>query len=203
MQAHRAVWCPANHLAAAPRRWVRLLGMTTRSWPRRAGRRSSASPTHVCRATSLIPSRSLIRIAARSHPDRTGGRRLRAVAKPAQRERRAACRPVPRAPGRRNRGLKRGRVPATPSAKPTDFWRGPTRPRLAAAGRGGGVLAHWRSPAITGHDGRIRADHPVIVERRSIKCSRRPRCASCCAIRSICLALRFGVAVSSPKTINP
>src|SRR5262249_44629800 len=32
-----AVWCPASHLAAAPRPFVRLLGMTTRSWPRRAG----------------------------------------------------------------------------------------------------------------------------------------------------------------------
>jgi hypothetical protein len=27
-----AVWCPASHLVAAPRRFVRLLHMTTRSW---------------------------------------------------------------------------------------------------------------------------------------------------------------------------
>lgn len=32
-----AVWCPANHLAAASRRFVRLLGLTTRSWPRHTG----------------------------------------------------------------------------------------------------------------------------------------------------------------------
>ena len=29
-----AVWCPASHLAAAPRPFVRLLGMNTRWWPR-------------------------------------------------------------------------------------------------------------------------------------------------------------------------
>jgi hypothetical protein len=28
------VWCPAAHLAASPRPWTRLLGMTSRSWPR-------------------------------------------------------------------------------------------------------------------------------------------------------------------------
>ena len=40
-----AVWCPAGHLAAAPRRFVRLLGMTTRSWPRRAGEVSGLIPS--------------------------------------------------------------------------------------------------------------------------------------------------------------
>ena len=28
------VWCPASHLAASPRSWTRLLGLTSRSWPR-------------------------------------------------------------------------------------------------------------------------------------------------------------------------
>lgn len=30
------VWCPAKHLEGAPRPWVRLLGLTSRSWPRPA-----------------------------------------------------------------------------------------------------------------------------------------------------------------------
>src|SRR5262249_9429507 len=29
-----AVWCPAWHLAGAPRRWIRVIGMTSRAWPR-------------------------------------------------------------------------------------------------------------------------------------------------------------------------
>jgi len=33
--AASVVWCPAAHLAAAPRPWVRLLGLTARAWPRR------------------------------------------------------------------------------------------------------------------------------------------------------------------------
>ena len=41
-----AVWCPASHLAAAPRRFVRLLGLTTRSWPRRAGE-DPLVPSHI------------------------------------------------------------------------------------------------------------------------------------------------------------
>jgi hypothetical protein len=41
-----AIWCPASHLAAAPRPFARLLGMTTRSWPRRAGE-DPLIPTHI------------------------------------------------------------------------------------------------------------------------------------------------------------
>src|SRR5262249_5027297 len=40
------VWCPASHLVAAPRPFVRLLGMTTRSWPRRAGE-DPLIPSHI------------------------------------------------------------------------------------------------------------------------------------------------------------
>src|SRR6185503_1524065 len=47
-----AVWCPAGHLAAAPRPWVRLLGMTTRSWPRRAGE-DPLLPSHVVSREAL------------------------------------------------------------------------------------------------------------------------------------------------------
>ena len=59
-----AVWCPASHLAAAPRRFVRLLGMTTRSWPRRAGE-DPMIPSHIVRREDEI------RLNNRS---RTGGR---------------------------------------------------------------------------------------------------------------------------------
>lgn len=32
--ANNVVWCPASHLAASPRPFTRLLGLTSRSWPR-------------------------------------------------------------------------------------------------------------------------------------------------------------------------
>jgi PD-(D/E)XK nuclease superfamily len=35
--ADSIVWCPARDLAAAPRPYVRLLGLTNRNWPRRIG----------------------------------------------------------------------------------------------------------------------------------------------------------------------
>jgi hypothetical protein len=40
------VWCPASHLAAAPRPFVRLLGLTTRSWPRSASE-DPLMPSHI------------------------------------------------------------------------------------------------------------------------------------------------------------
>ncbi|RUV05575.1 PD-(D/E)XK nuclease family protein, partial [Mesorhizobium sp. M5C.F.Ca.IN.020.32.2.1] len=47
-----AVWCPASHLAAAPRRFVRLLGLTTRSWPRRSGD-DPLVPSHILSREAL------------------------------------------------------------------------------------------------------------------------------------------------------
>ena len=49
-----AVWCPASHLAAAPRPWVRLLGMTTRSWPRRVAE-DPLIPGHILARRTLDP----------------------------------------------------------------------------------------------------------------------------------------------------
>jgi hypothetical protein len=49
-----AVWCPAGDLAAAPRPWVRLLGMTTRSWPRSAGE-DPLIPSHILARNVLHP----------------------------------------------------------------------------------------------------------------------------------------------------
>jgi hypothetical protein len=48
------VWAPASHLIAAPRRWVRLLGLDGRSWPR-AEREDALVPNHVMPRRSLAP----------------------------------------------------------------------------------------------------------------------------------------------------
>jgi RecB family exonuclease len=46
------VWCPAWQLAAAPRPFVRLLGLTSRSWPRRPGE-DPILPNHIVPAAEL------------------------------------------------------------------------------------------------------------------------------------------------------
>ncbi len=47
-------WCPASHLAGAPRPWVRLLGLTSRSWPRPAAE-DPLLPNHILSRHKLDP----------------------------------------------------------------------------------------------------------------------------------------------------
>jgi hypothetical protein len=47
-------WCPASHLAGAPRPWVRLLGLTSRSWPRPAAE-DPLLPNHILPRQKLDP----------------------------------------------------------------------------------------------------------------------------------------------------
>lgn len=63
-----AVWCPASHLAAAPRRFVRLLGLTTRSWPRRSGE-DPLVPDHIL-SRDALDSASLTEQDRRAYPQR-------------------------------------------------------------------------------------------------------------------------------------
>jgi hypothetical protein len=48
------VWCPASHLAASPRPWTRLLGLTSRSWPR-SGDDDPLIPDHLLPRHKLQP----------------------------------------------------------------------------------------------------------------------------------------------------
>lgn len=65
------VWCPAGHLAGWPRPFVRLLGLTSRSWPRRDSE-DPLCPTISCPDTwsILIPSRNATGASSRSLPGR-------------------------------------------------------------------------------------------------------------------------------------
>lgn len=47
-------WAPASHLISAPRRWVRLLGLDGRSWPRPESE-DALVPNHVMPRRSLVP----------------------------------------------------------------------------------------------------------------------------------------------------
>lgn len=52
--ANCVVWCPANHLAARPRGWTRLLGLSGRSWPR-SDRDDALVPDHILARRKLRP----------------------------------------------------------------------------------------------------------------------------------------------------
>jgi len=137
-----AVWCPASHLAAAPRRFVRLLGMTTRSWPRRAGE-DPMIPSHIVRREEIDSELS------RSRRNAQGGMQ-------------AASPLVPQ--GVRATALKRARIPSHAFSESDRLL---ARPNEAAAfpshQAADSCWRNWGKPAVTKHDGQVRANHPMIV----------------------------------------
>jgi hypothetical protein len=159
-----AVWCPASHLAAAPRRFVRLVGMTTRSWPRRAGE------------DPLIPSHMLSREELDSDPITDEDRRafdvitahaagsyvLSRSRRNAQGNLLAASPLVPH--GVRTTTLKRARIPRHAFSEADRLLARPddaaASPAIAAADA---CWRNWRRPAVTSHDGLVRTDHPIIA----------------------------------------
>ena len=48
------VWCPASHLVGAPRRWIRLLGLNGRAWPRSESE-DPLLPNHILERRKLVP----------------------------------------------------------------------------------------------------------------------------------------------------
>lgn len=159
-----AVWCPASHLAAAPRPWVRLLGMTAGSWPRRAAE-DPLIPSHVLSREKLDPDpvteqdrrvfqlitahTSKACVLSRSRRNAQGGLL-------------SASPLVPQ--GVRAQVLKRARIPAHAFsetdrllARPQEAARSPTLEAAHVCWR------NWRRPDMTAHDGQTRADHPVII----------------------------------------
>ncbi|RWQ22773.1 MAG: PD-(D/E)XK nuclease family protein [Mesorhizobium sp.] len=159
-----AVWCPANHLAAAPRPWVRLLGVTTRSWPRRVAE-DPLIPRHVLSHGILDPEpvttqdrRAYQIITARAY----GGCVLSRSRRNAQGGLLSASPLI--AQGAGVKALKRARIPSHAFSEADRLLAraddAATSPALTAAYA---CWRDWRSPAITAHDGRVRADHPVIA----------------------------------------
>jgi hypothetical protein len=159
-----AVWCPASHLAAAPRPWVRLLGMTTRSWPRRAAE-DPLIPSHVLSRGILDPDpvtmqdrRAFQIITAHA----SGGCVLSRSRRNTQGGLLSASPLVPQEAG--IRGMKRARIPTHAFSEADRLLarsdEAAKTPALVAANT---CWRDWRSPAITAHDGRVRADHPVIA----------------------------------------
>jgi RecB family exonuclease len=162
------VWCPANHLAGAPRSWVRLLGLTSRTWPR-GDAEDPLLPDHILARRGLDPDpitdrdRRAFEIITRSATRACVLSRSRRDAQckqlaPSSLLRRFAPANV----------LQRERIPRHAFSEPDRLAARPqeaaSSPAVVAAVR---CSADWRSASITRHDGRVRPAHPLI--RRAIE----------------------------------
>jgi hypothetical protein len=159
-----AVWCPASHLAGAPRPWARLLGMTSRSWPRRAAE-DPLIPAHILR-------RDMLNLDPVTEQDRrafaviTGhaarGCVLSRSLRNAQGGQLSASPLIPQ--GAHPEVLKRARIPQHAFSEADRLLARPDEaaasPALVAANL---CWRNWRRPAVTAHDGQVRVDHPQIT----------------------------------------
>ena len=158
------VWAPATFVAASPRPHVRLLGLASRTWPRRAAE------------DPLLPAHVL------------GSRRLREESRP-QRDRADFAAVLAGAAGtvvlsRPRRGSDGRRLAASPLVRPHALTaelrpRDPTTHAMSEADRRAsrpGELANdptiaaarsawrdWQRERLSAHDGLVRADHPAIL----------------------------------------
>jgi hypothetical protein len=150
--------------AAAPRRFVRLLGLTTRSWPRRAGE-DPLIPTHMLSRDELDydpitdqDRRAFDVITAHA----AGSCVLSRSRRNARGELQAASPLVPH--GERTMVLKRAGIPRHAFSEADRLLARPDEaaaaPAIAAADA---CWRNWRNHAITRHDGWVRADHPIIA----------------------------------------
>jgi hypothetical protein len=157
-------WCPAHHLVGAPRPWVRLLGLTSRSWPRRATE-DPLLPDHILSHATLDPDpitdrdrRTFDLVTANA----AGGCVLSRSRRNAQGGLLASSPLTPQTTPAAI--LKRARVPRHAFSETDRLLARPDEAvvssRLAAASA---CWQDWRRAAITSHDGRTRPDHPVIA----------------------------------------
>jgi hypothetical protein len=162
------VWCPASHLAAAPRPFVRLLGMNTRSWPRRLAEDpllpSHILPRHVFDSDPATEAdrRSFRTITMHA----SGGCVLSHSRRNAQGGLLATSPLIP--PDTHTRVFMRARLPEHAFSEADRLLARPSEaasvPQVARAAT---CWNNWRRPDVTAHDGRIRAEHPVVL--RSIQ----------------------------------
>jgi len=143
---------------------VRLLGMTTRSWPRRAGE-DPLIPSHILSREVLDPAsitdqdrRAFDVITA--HAD--GGCVLSRSRRNTQGGLQAASPLVPR--GARTIVLKRARIPSHAFSEADRLLARPEEAALSPPLRAADACwRNWRNSSVTSHDGRVRPDHPIIA----------------------------------------
>ena len=157
-------WAPASALAAVPRPFVWLVGLTSRSWPRRASE-DPLLPDHVIAAARIDP-------LPVHQADRRDFATIRAMT-----SRELVCSRARRDSGGRLNGIS----PLYPRDR-TDVYYTQSREPAHAASASDRLLARpdefaglplavsaaqtwtdWHQVALTGHDGLVRANHPVLL----------------------------------------
>jgi hypothetical protein len=158
-------WCPAAHLAASPRRWVRLLGLTSRAWPRR-GAEDPILPDHLVSARELDPDpipESDRRAFAILWGAASGGLVLSRGRRSPQGHRVGPSPLLPR--GRPEYTLSRARIPEHAFSEADRLVARPQEAEetrhIVSASR---CWRNWHVASLTPHDGQFNADHPVVME---------------------------------------
>jgi hypothetical protein len=158
------VWSPASVLACAPRRFVRLLGLSSRGWPQVVSEDRLLSD-------HLVPSRVLDPI-PRSVSDRGDFAAILSTSSDVvvlSRPRRGGDgRLLGRSPLLRDfpagAHLGRNRIPEHAVGEVDRLMARAEEFRATAQAQGAArCWRSWASAALTPHDGRIRPDHPVVL----------------------------------------
>jgi hypothetical protein len=157
-------WGPARHVAAAPRAYVRLIGLDANAWPRRSNE-NPLLPQHLLGQLRLpsaeaaegdqmmhdiIVGQSTNYTLSRAYRSATGSLQAASTLWPKERE----------------RGVGRSAIPPHAFsesdrlyARPIDAGKDPQVRASRACWR-----AWWDGEQHTAHDGRVRPDHPLVVD---------------------------------------
>ena len=162
-QETNIIWAPAESLAADPRPWVRLVGLTSRAWPRHQAE-DALLPNHIVESSQLDP--LPVHQADRRDFDtilKTTARQV--VCSRARRDTQGRINGVsPLYPGTNELYRQRARIPEHAAgwadrlfARPTEFQE------LPSAQSARTCWVNWHTERLTAHDGLIRANHPLVV----------------------------------------
>jgi hypothetical protein len=163
-QESTIVWAPAASLAAEPRHYVWLIGLTSRAWPRRQTE-DPLLPDHIVRSALLDPL-PVHEADRRDFATIMKTTALEMICSHARREAQGRINGVsplyPKSCPETHH--QRARVPEHACgwtdrlfARPTEFQALPTAQSAIAC------WINWHTPRLTSHDGLIRASHPLVV----------------------------------------
>ena len=183
-QEANIIWAPAAALAADPRPWVRLVGLTSRAWPRHQAE-DALLPNHIVNSSLLDP--LPVHQADRRDFDtilKTTARQV--VCSRARRDTQGRINGIsplyPRAPGETYR--QRARIPEHAAGWTDRLFARPAEFEVLPVARSArSCWIDWHTERLTAHDGLIKANHPLIAHR-SIDASPRHLSQSYCVIHS-------------------
>lgn len=161
--ANSVVWCPASHLAASPRPFVRLLGLANRSWPR-SENDDPLIPDHLLDRRTLHGLTTADRDRLHFDVIRGGTRQVLVLSRPERNAKGSILSPSSLWPEDEVIN-KRDRIPAHAFSEAD---------RLLARPREAAQLEHvrqsqlcWRNwqreQTLTRHDGLIASNHPAVL----------------------------------------